>query len=92
MRTHEELSIVCPEAHVPKDVEQVERGFRAFQLVGPVPFTTTGVIAGITAPLAEATLSVFVLSTYDTDYVMVKAATLDRAVACWRRAGIAVES
>lgn len=78
MRTAEELSIVCAESRVPAGV-QAERGFRAFQLVGPVPFTTVGVVSGMTAPLAAAGVSVFVLSTYDTDYLLVKGRQLAQA-------------
>jgi hypothetical protein len=90
LRTGEELSVVCPEGDVPAGVERVERGFRAFKLEGPVPFSTTGVIAGLTVPLAAQGLSVFVLSTYDTDYLMVKDATLAKAQAALRAAGFLV--
>ena len=79
-RTPRELSVVCAEDDLPPSVdEHVERGWRAFELVGPVPFTTTGVISGLTRPLAEAGIGVFVISTYDTDYLLVKAESLDRA-------------
>jgi hypothetical protein len=89
MRTREELSLVCPVEDVPKMVI-AERGFRAFKLKGPVPFTTTGVISGLTAPLAAAGLSVFVLSTYDTDYLLVKGATLPQATKTLQAAGFKV--
>lgn len=72
MRTAHELSIVCPEDDLPPSIEQAEKPWRVFELAGPVPFTTTGVIAGLTAPLAEAGVPVFVLSTFDTDYLLVK--------------------
>jgi hypothetical protein len=91
LRTRDELSVVCPEADVPAGV-QVERGFRAFRLEGPVPFATTGVISGLTAPLAAQGLSVFVLSTYDTDYLLVKDATLPAAQAALRSAGFDVRA
>jgi len=81
-RTPDELSLVCAEDDLPPSVDQyVERGWRAFALVGPVPFTTTGVISGLTVPLADAGIGVFVISTYDTDYLLVKAAAFDRAAA-----------
>jgi hypothetical protein len=81
-RTPDELSLVCAEDDLPPSVDQhVERGWRAFELVGPVPFTTTGVISGLTVPLAEAGIGVFVISTYDTDYLLVKAAVFERASA-----------
>jgi hypothetical protein len=81
-RTPDELSLVCAEDDLPPSVDQhVERGWRAFELVGPVPFTTTGVISGLTVPLAEAGIGVFVISTYDTDYLLVKGAAFERAAA-----------
>ena len=80
-RTPDELSVVCAEDDLPPSVDtHVERGWRAFQVVGPIPFTQTGVIAGLTAPLAEAGIPVFVISTYDTDVLLVKAP--DFAQAC----------
>jgi hypothetical protein len=79
-RTPSELSVVCAEDDLPPSVdEHVERGWRAFELVGPIPFSTTGVISGLTAPLAAAGVGVFVISTYDTDYLLVKAANFARA-------------
>ena len=78
-RTADELSLVCAEVDVPAGAIQVERGFRVFQLQGPVPFTTIGVVSGLTKPLAEAGISVFVVSTFDTDYLLVKQASVARA-------------
>jgi hypothetical protein len=79
-RTAEELSIVCPEESVPPEV-QVEGGWRALKLPGPIPFEQVGVLASLAAPLAAAGISIFALSTYDTDYVLVKEADLERALA-----------
>ena len=79
-RTPDELSVVCAEDDLPPSVDShVERGWRAFQVEGPLPFTLTGVIAGLTAPLAEAGVPVFVISTYDSDVLLVKTVDLDRA-------------
>jgi hypothetical protein len=79
-RTPAELSVVCAEDDLPPSVhEHVERGWRAFELVGPIPFSTLGIISGLTAPLAAAGIGVFVLSTYDTDYLLVKATHFARA-------------
>jgi hypothetical protein len=73
-RTPHELSVVCSEDDLPPSVdEHVERGWRAFAVVGPLPFELTGVVSGLTAPLAAAGIPVFVVSTYDTDYLLVKA-------------------
>lgn len=87
-RTPDELSAVFPEAALPGlAFDRVEGGWACFQVAGPLAFTETGIVAGISAALAEAGIGIFVVSTYDTDYVLVKAAEADRAVAAWRAAG-----
>jgi hypothetical protein len=78
-RTKTELSIVCPEEAVPPDV-QVEPGWRALVAGGPIPFGQTGVLASIAGPLAAAEISIFAVSTYDTDYVLVRAEDAERAL------------
>jgi hypothetical protein len=57
------------------------------KLVGPFPFDQVGVLASIVGPLAEDAISVFAISTFDTDYVLVKTARLDAAIAALERAG-----
>jgi hypothetical protein len=79
-RTPDELSIVCPEEAVPPDT-QAEGGWRALKVPGPIPFEQTGVLASIAGPLAQAGISIFAVSTYDTDYVLVKAEDVERALA-----------
>jgi uncharacterized protein len=88
-RTPHELSVVCPASDVPAGV-RAERDWRAFQLQGPVPFTTVGVISSLTRPLAEAGIPVFVLSTFDTDYLLVKEGVVSRAGKLLERAGFQV--
>ena len=85
-RTETELSIVCAEARVPHEVP-AERGFRAFQVAGPLEFSLTGVLESLLDPLARASIPVFVLSTYDTDYVLVREADRRRSLVTLRRAG-----
>lgn len=80
-RTPAELSIVCAESAVPDGQAHVERGFRALGVVGPLDFNIVGVMARLTAPLAEAEISILALATYDTDYLLVRAADLPRAIA-----------
>src|SRR5690348_1650330 len=77
-RTADELSIVCEESLAPPDAK-VSAGWRAFKLQGPLDFSLTGVIASLTAPLAEAKISVFTVATFDTDYLLVQEKDLDRA-------------
>ena len=79
-RTRDELSIVCPESAVPPEV-RAERGWAMIKLAGPFPFDAVGVLEAVLAPLARAKISIFAVSTFDTDYVLVKRADLGRAVA-----------
>ncbi|MEA3166919.1 MAG: uncharacterized protein QOJ26_1798 [Thermoplasmata archaeon] len=89
-RTEDELCVVCAETDVPGTAVQVERGFRAFKLEGPVPFTTVGVISSLAKPLADAGIGIFVVSTYDTDYLMVNEANVGRASKLLTTAGYPV--
>jgi uncharacterized protein len=85
-RTREELSVVCREDSVPPGIA-AERGWRAIRVASALDFSETGVLASLAAPLAEAEVSIFALSTHDTDYVLVKADALDRAVTALTAAG-----
>lgn len=85
-RTADELSIVCDDAAVPSEV-QAERGWRVLKLEGPIPFEMTGVASALLAPLAAARISIFLISTYDTDYLLLRAETFSRAVDVLRGAG-----
>ena len=82
-RSADELSIVCEE-HVCDDQRlpeaiRVERGWAALKLEGPFPFSLTGVLASFLQPLAEARIPIFAISTFDTDYVLIKREDLERA-------------
>jgi hypothetical protein len=85
-RTAEELSVVCAAEAIPAGV-RAERGWRCLRVAGPLSFSLTGVIASIADPLAAAGLSIFVISTYDTDFVLVRGQTLGGAIECLRGAG-----
>ncbi len=88
-RTDVELSIVCEQGRVPAQVRS-EPGWRCLRVRGPLGFGMTGVLASLAGPLAGSGVSIFVVSTYDTDYLMVQARDLERAVAALERAGHAV--
>jgi len=88
-RTAEELSVVCPEADVPGGVKQ-EGGWKALMVEGPLDFSTTGVLASLTFPLAREGVSVFAISTYNTDYLLVKQEQLRQALRALRSEGYAV--
>jgi hypothetical protein len=89
-RTAEELSIVCPSDAVPASVE-AERDFHALKIKGPLDFSLTGILLAVAAPLAEAAISIFALSTYDTDYVLVRKSDLDNAVRVLKTAGHTID-
>lgn len=78
-RTHDELSIVCPEASAPGEVQAV-RGWRCFRVAGAMDFSVVGVLASLTTPLAEAKVGIFAVSTFVTDYLLVKEEDLGRAI------------
>ena len=89
-RTPREQSIILPDARAPRDAK-CERGWRAFVVKGPLEFSLVGIVAGLSGTLADAGISIFALSTYDTDYIMVKEVDLDRAITALRRAGYPLE-
>ena len=85
-RTDDELSIVCANDVVPENVE-CERDWRCLRVAGKMPFAIVGVMASLTVPLADAGISVFAVSTFDTDYLLVKDAEFALAIASLRNAG-----
>lgn len=85
-RTRDELSIVCAESLVPSDV-RCERDWRCLRVVGSMAFTEVGVLASLVAPLAMAGISVFAISTFDTDYLLVKAKDWQATLAELKRVG-----
>jgi hypothetical protein len=84
--TAAETSVVCAARSVPKKSVH-QRPFTAFAVEGPLDFALTGVLAQLLAPLAAAEISVFTLSTYDTDWILVPGDDADRAEEEWRRSG-----
>jgi hypothetical protein len=86
-RTPDEPSVVCDEAAVPAAMPLVERGWRALRVAGTLDFALAGILARLAAPLAEAGISIFALSTFDTDYLLVRASDLDAAIDALRAAG-----
>jgi hypothetical protein len=78
-RTKEELSLVCLQEIVPEGT-RCEKGFRCFKVGGPLDFSLTGILSSLTIPLAQAGISVLAISTFDTDYLLVKETHVDKAV------------
>ncbi len=84
--TATETSVVCAARSVPKKARH-QRGFSAFEVQGPLDFALTGVLVALLTPLAEAAISVFTQSTFDTDWILVPQNDADRAVQAWRSSG-----
>lgn len=85
-RTANELSLICAEVRVP-DHHRAERGWRAFEVAGPIGFDAAGVLASLASALSSAGVSLLSISTYDTDYVLVREADLEIAAAALEAAG-----
>ena len=85
-RTANELSIVCEQSLVPVTIH-AECDWVCLQLQGPFPFEMTGVLAAILNPLADAEVGIIAVSTFDTDYVLVKEDRLQAAKDALLRAG-----
>lgn len=90
-RTRNELSLICREGAAPRDAPRVE-GYRRLEVAGPLDLETVGVLASLAVPLGEAGVSIFVLSTFDTDHLLVRDADLERAVEALEEAGHEVVS
>lgn len=89
-RTPEENSLVCETNRTPRDASAREDGWRALRVEGPLDFSLVGVLSGITAALAGAGVSVFCVSTFDTDYVLVRETALSTALRALTDAGYSV--
>ncbi len=85
-RTGDELSIVTELSRVPVGI-QSQPGWRALRVHGPFVLSEIGVLAALATPLAEAKISLFAISSFDTDYLLVASETLPAAIAALERAG-----
>lgn len=86
MRTDNQLTIVCDEKKVPNEVQH-EAGWRALKIDAIFQFSEVGVLESMLKPLADAEVGIFALSTFETDYVLVKTGKLDGAIQALRQAG-----
>ena len=89
-RSQDELSVVCPEDVVPSDVRS-ERGWHGLRAAGVIDFSAIGVLASLVSPLAQAGISVFAISTFDTDYLLVKEKDFPATCKALRKSGHTVE-
>lgn len=85
-KTPEELSIVCPMASMPRGI-LAQRGWRCLKVHGPLDFNQIGVLRSLAGPLAQAGVSLFAVSTYDTDYLLVRERDLPKAIEALRSVG-----
>ncbi len=90
INTPDELTLVCQSDRIPADVRN-EPGWRAIKVAGPLEFSMVGVLASLASTLAKAGVSIFVLSTFDTDYLLVKAAHVAEAIQAFQAAGHQIE-
>ena len=91
-RTDREISCVCPAESIPAHAAAVEGGWRGLRVSGSLDFALVGVLSKIAAILAAVEISIFVVSTYDTDYLFVKEETLAKAVAALKSAGYLIQN
>lgn len=91
-KTDMETSYVCPVSDVPDDVQAREDGWRGMRVSGVLEFSLIGILAKISGVLAAKEISIFVISTFDTDYIFVKKDQLSKAVAALEEDGWEIES
>lgn len=89
-RSEKELSIICGESAVPAGV-RCERGWRVMKVENPLNFALTGILVSLAAPLADAGVSIFTVSTFDSQYLMVKEASIEVALKILVNAGHEVQ-
>lgn len=88
--TDEEKSLVCPTRSVPGNALERDDGWRAFRIDGTLDFSLIGIIAKISKILADGGVGIFAISTFNTDYVLTKAESFDRAIELLQSAGYSV--
>lgn len=86
-KTDEENSLVCPSENVPPNVIQRDDGWRGFRIQGTLDFSLVGILAKISAVLAENGIPIFAVSTYNTDYVFIKKERFPEALDVLARSG-----
>ena len=89
-RTDEELSLVCETDFVPANTLAREDGWRGFRVSGVLDFSLVGVLAELSGILCKAGVSIFAVSTYNTDYLFTKADAFERAIAALIKEGYAI--
>ena len=91
-KTDEELSLVCRSGNVPQDTIVAEKGWRGFRVQGELDFSLIGILSKLSSILAENGISIFAISTFNTDYILVKEEKFDDAISALRKNGYDVIS
>lgn len=86
-KTDEELSLVCKTEDTPSQTISRSDGWRGFRVQGVLDFSLTGVLSGLSGVLAENKIGIFAVSTYNTDYILVKKESFDHAISVLTAAG-----
>lgn len=89
VQSDQELSLVCPEGAAPRSWK-IEAPWTAFRVAGPLDFSLTGILSSLASPLAAAGIPIFAVSSFDTDYLLVKEERAEAAVATLIQAGFEV--
>ena len=90
-KTNDELSLVCKTADVPENTSEREDGWRGFYIDGMLDFSLIGILSKISGVLAENKIGIFAVSTYNTDYILVKTENFEKALSALRDAGYKIE-
>ncbi|MGL4799583.1 MAG: ACT domain-containing protein [Cellulosilyticaceae bacterium] len=90
-KTDEELSLVCSSKYVPADTLACEEGWRGFRIEGVLDFSLIGILAKISTILAEQKIGIFVVSTFNTDYILIKEEKLEETVEVLEKQGYSWE-
>jgi uncharacterized protein len=79
-KAQDELSIVCKQSEIIAGEFEINKDWRILKIIGPLDFSLVGIIAEISGLLSKSKISIFTISTYDTDYILVKNKNLEKAV------------
>ena len=90
-KTDEELSLVCPTGDVPDDITERSDGWRGFRIDGVLDFSLIGILSRLSGILADNGIGIFAVSTYNTDYILVKEENLERSLDLLEKGGYEIE-
>lgn len=90
-KTDEELSLVCISEHVPASAIERDDGWKAFRIAGVLDFSLIGILATLSAILAESNIGIFAISTYNTDYILTKSENFNKALEVLKKHGYQID-